>query len=237
MSISSSILRLTDYYSRHGFTATMGRAGLAWKRALFAKRMAVFYCDLDQMKLPQVKVPLDVKVERVRSLTELSAEQLQEITSFWNPKLASRNVCERFEKGASLWLAKCEGRVAGYGWTLQGATIEPYYFPLAQNDVHLFDFHVFPHFRGRGVNPHLIGQILEGLASSSGGRAFIEAAEWNEAQLLSLRKTPFHCLGLVRSITIFGQTFVRWMKKDVPVQMPTGAKAAEQVLRAARSNE
>ena len=73
------------------------------------------------------------------------------MTSFWNPKLAHRNIKERFDKGASLWLIKFEDRLAGYGWTLQGRTIEPHYFPLGQDDVHLFDFHVFPKYRGRGL--------------------------------------------------------------------------------------
>ncbi len=34
-------------------------------------------------------------------------------------------------KGALLWLIKSEDGLAGYGWTLQGRTIEPHYFPLA----------------------------------------------------------------------------------------------------------
>ena len=136
-------------------------------------------------------------MERLDGLSELTAKHLQEITGFWNAKLANRNIRERFEKGASLWLLECDDQLAGYGWTLRGGTIEPYYFPLAQDDVHLFDFHVFPHYRGRGMNRYLISRILDSLSDNCGGRAFIEAAEWNEAQLSSLRKDFVSLFGFV----------------------------------------
>jgi len=218
MPVSNSVSRLADYYRRHGLGTTIRRAGLAGRRALFAGRMVVFYCNLDEQRLRPVSLPNTLAVQRVNTLAELSAEHLREMTSFWSPKLASRNIRERFEKGASLWLVELEGRLAGYGWTLRGSTIEPYYFPLAQNDVHLFDFHVFPNYRGRGMNPHLIGRVLDVFATNGGGRAFIEAAEWNDAQLSSLRKTPFRCLGSVRSFKIFDHTLVSW--RSGPTVLP-----------------
>ena len=149
-------------------------------------------------------------MERHRNQTDLSPQDLQEITSFWNPKLARRNIKERFELGASLWLIKLEDQLAGYGWTLQGRTVEPHYFRLGPDDVHLFDFHVFPQYRGRGVNPSLVSYILRSLAAESHGRAFIEAAEWNQAQLASLRRTPFRRLGSARKFTLFRHTMVFW---------------------------
>jgi ribosomal protein S18 acetylase RimI-like enzyme len=237
MSVSNSISRLTAYFKRHGLAATVHRAQLAAGRALFADHMVVFYYDLNQRRSPQVNIPIALRVARLTALVELSAEHLQAMTSFWNPKLADRNIRERFEKGASLWLVECEEQLAGYGWTLQGRTIEPYYFPLAQDDIHLFDFHVFPHYRGRGINPYLICSILDSLSQNCGGRAFIEAAEWNDPQLSSLRKTPFRRLGSARSFTVLSHTFVSWTKNDTDVKIHKGAKSAEQILRTARSNE
>jgi hypothetical protein len=230
MSISNAILRSTVYLKRHGLVATIRRVQLAGNRVLFADRMAVLYCDLSERGLPQINVPVVLKVKRLRSLTELSAENLKTMTSFWNPKLANRNIRERFEKGASLWLVECQERLAGYGWTLQGRTMAPYYFPLAQDDVHLFDFHVFPLYRGRGINPYLICRILDGLAMNCRGRAFIEVAEWNDPQLSSLRKTPFRCLGSARSFTIMGYTLVSWIKNDIVAQINKGTDPADQIL-------
>ena len=237
MSLSSAVSRLTEYLRRHGLAATVRRAGLAARRSIFAGRMVVFYCDLGAAKLRQVSIPTTVAVERIRSLTDFSEERFKEITAFWNPKLASRNIRERFGKGASLWLVECEGRLVGYGWTLQGGTIEPYYFPLAQDDVHLFDFHVFPDYRGRGINPCLVSFILESLADNCHGRAFIEAAEWNEAQLSSLRKTSFRCLGAAKAFMIFGHTYVSWSGTQDDRRNALEAKPGDPVLRTTRSNE
>jgi ribosomal protein S18 acetylase RimI-like enzyme len=211
MGLANFISRLRDYYRRHGFTATIRRANLALGRALFSNRMVIFYCDLSNYAARSVNIPNSLEISRLIREAELSSPDLLAMTRFWNPKQAQRNISERFELGASLWLIKSEGQLAGYGWSLQGRTVEPYYFPLGKDDIHLFDFHVFPQYRGRGINPLLVTQILHKLAANCEGRAFIEAAEWNEAQLSSLRKTPFRHLGMARSLTVFGHTFVSWI--------------------------
>jgi ribosomal protein S18 acetylase RimI-like enzyme len=210
MSISSSISRLAVYCKRNGLRATVRRFGLAARRALFSSRMILFYCDLPTLSSPTADLPSPLKVERHRNQIDLSKQDLREITSFWNPQQALRNIKERFELGASLWLIKFKDELAGYGWTLQGRTVEPHYFRLGPEDVHLFDFHVFPQYRGRGVNPLLVSSILCSLAAECRGRAFIEAAEWNQPQLASLRKTPFHRLGRARKRTILRRTIVYW---------------------------
>jgi ribosomal protein S18 acetylase RimI-like enzyme len=172
--------------------------------------MVVFYCDLAKQAPAPANIANSVKVERLRSYAELSPQDLNEILNIWNPELAHRNIKERFGKGASLWLIKSEGKLAGYGWTLQGGTIEPHYFPLGPDDVHLFDFYVFPQYRGRGMNPFLVTHVLRSLASEGAGRALTEAAEWNQAQLSSLSKTPFRPFGRARKLTVFGHTIVCW---------------------------
>jgi ribosomal protein S18 acetylase RimI-like enzyme len=210
MAIPASISRLTAFYARHGLAATVRRASLAARRALFSGRMVLLYSDLAAQSLSPADLPSFLKVERKRDETELSPQDVHEITNFWNPKLARRRIKERFDLGASLWLIKSEGWLAGYGWTLQGHTVEPHYFRLGTDDVHLFDFHVFPQFRGRGLNPVLVSYILRSLAVDCQGRAFIEAAEWNQAQLASLGRTSFHRLGSARKFTLFRHTIVSW---------------------------
>jgi len=211
MSFSTSISRFADYLRRNGFRATVRRIDLAAKRLLFLNRMVLFYCELSALNSPAVDLPGSLTVERKRSEAEISSQDLKNITSFWNTKLAQRNLTERFGLGASLWLIKSKATLAGYGWTLQGRTVEPHYFQLGPDDVHLFDFHVFPRFRGRGLNPALVNHILRSLDR---GRAFIEAAEWNRAQLSSLERTPFRRLGLARKITILGRTSVWWTERN-----------------------
>lgn len=213
MGISNSLLRITDYYQRHGLVATVRRAVLAARRTLFRGRTVLFYCDLVNLRSRSPELPGLMKVEHIVSHAEVSPEDLQQMTSFWNPKQAHQNIQQRFERGATLWLIKCQNNVAGYGWTLRGDTVEPHYFPLGQEDTHFFDFHVFPEYRGRGINALLVNYILCCLALHCQGRAFIETAEWNQAQLRSLQKTPFCRLGLARSFTLLHQTLVFWAQR------------------------
>jgi len=237
VAISSSISRLTAYYTRHGFVATNRRAALALKRALFASRMIVFYCDLGKLTTAPVKVPNSLRVERLKSEADVSQQDLQEITSFWNPKLAHRNIQERFGKGATLWLIKSGDKLAGYGWTLQGRTIASYYFLLGEEDVQLFDFYVFPKFRGRAMHWLLTAHILQTLASEGRARAFADTGEWNQAQISSFKMTPFRRLGLVRSFTILGHTFVSWVENEPVVPMREGAERKGAVSSMATSHE
>jgi GNAT superfamily N-acetyltransferase len=212
MSASSAVSRVVNYVHRHGLAATLRRARLGLWRAFFAGRKVVFYCDLNNQDTVPLNLTNTFQVQRFAELSDLSPLHLGMITSFWNFKIANRNLRERFEKGAVLWLALCKDQLAGYGWTLRGRTIEPYFFPLAKDDVHLFDFHVFPDYRGRGVNPYLVNHILDRLAKDAAGRAFIETAEWNYQQLSSLRKTRFRYLGMVSSLRLFGHSFVSWKR-------------------------
>jgi hypothetical protein len=237
MGISSSISHFTAYYKRHGFGATIHRAGLAVKRALFASRMIVFYCDLGKQTTAPVKIPSSLTVERLRNYAELSQQDLREMTSFWNPNQAHRNIRDQFDQGASLWLIKSGDKLAGYGWTLQGRTIATYYFPLAQDDVQLFDFYVFPKFRGRAMHWLLTVYILQTLAAEGGARAFADTAEWNQAQLSSFKMTPFHRLGLVRSFTIFGHTLVSWVENEPVEQAQKDTERASRVSTVARPHE
>ena len=214
MDISNSISRLRAYYTRHGFVETIRRAGLAARRALFSSRSVLFYCDLATQAAPPADLPSFLKVERKKSAAELSPEDLQEIVSVWTPKLAQRNMKERFDLGASLWMVKYRDKLAGYGWTLKGRTIEPHYFPLGPNDVQFLDFHVFPKHRGRAIDWCLMTQILHALAAEGLARAFGEAAEWNVASLSSFKMASFQPLGVARKSTFFGRTIVCWAKSD-----------------------
>lgn len=234
-----TITRVSEYYRRHGFKETFGRAGVAIKRALFASRMVVFYCDLTTLKLTPVNVPASLRVERFTAYADLNPSDLKEMTSFWNPKQAQRNIEEQFEKGATLWLVKAGDALAGYGWTIQGHTIGEYYFLIGASDVQLFDFYVFPKYRGRALHWLLTVYILQTLASEGCARAFADTGEWNQAQLASFRMTPFRRLGMVRCFTIFKRTFLSWIEDQPIATAPQVRKAPPEhvVADAVRSHK
>jgi ribosomal protein S18 acetylase RimI-like enzyme len=184
------------------------------RRSIFSKRMIVLYCDLAKQTMEPANMPSSLTVQRLGNHAELSPEDLHEMTSFWNPKQAHRNIRERFEKGASLWLIRSGESLAGYSWSLRGRTIAHYYFPMAQDDVQLFDFYVFPRFRGRAILWFLITVILRSLREEGASRVFGDVAEWNHASLSFYRTVPFQRLGMARSVTIFGRTIIWWTRDE-----------------------
>jgi ribosomal protein S18 acetylase RimI-like enzyme len=211
MAILDSTSRLSTYFQRHGLRATIGRAQDEARRVLFAGRMAVFYCNLDAQKLRAVTPPAGFTIERAETMAELGTGRYQQVVNFWNPKLADRNIRERFSAGASLWLVMSGNEIAGFGWTICGRAIEPYYFPMGPEDVQLFDFYVVPRFRGRAIHWMLTAHILYALAAEGKSRAFADTGEWNQAQLASFKMTPLRFLGFVRTYKLFGRLFTRWV--------------------------
>jgi ribosomal protein S18 acetylase RimI-like enzyme len=210
MNLAYSMARVVAYWKRHGVSATAHRAVQALSRSMFSRRMLLFYVDIGSELSGSSDLPASVCVERKNTEAEIDPLDLRVFLSFWNPKIAAREMRGRFVQGASLWMIKRDGKLAGYGWTLRGRTVEPHFLSLAPDDVHLFDYYVAPSFRGRGLNPHLVNHILASLAAEGRGRAFIEVAEWNEPQLASLRKTPFRLLGCAWKCTIGNRTIVGW---------------------------
>lgn len=233
MSLAGQVRRVCVFYSRHGFVATLLRAKTALTHRLFYNRMVVFYCDLPAVVVAPTRGAKKVDLSRLSEYSELQEQDFGALTSFWNPKQAQRDIADRFSKGASLWLLKSEGVLAGFGWTIRGRTITPYYFPIGQNDIQLFDFYVFPKFRGRAFHWLLTNYILRTLAKEGGQRAFADTGEWNQAQLASFRLTNFQRLGLARSRRVFGHTFISWVGTQEPMPERSKHGAAALTGRAA----
>src|ERR1035441_2794761 len=220
VALCNALARASQYVRRHGFRAACARLQLSVSRGFFRSRFDLFYYDLRRGDLREPELPPGSIVERRTAEADLHPAERQTILYAWNPRLVTKQLKERFGRGASLWLFKLEDSVACYGWSIVGRTVEPHFFPLASNDLHLFDFFVFPQHRGRRINPSLVNHILAQLASETDGRAFIEAAEWNHPQLSSLRRTPFLLLGRASKRCLFGRTIVTWSSEKGSTNAP-----------------
>ena len=111
-----------------------------------------------------------------------------------------------------MWAVRSQGKFAGYGWTLPGGTMEPHYYLLGKEDVHFFDFMIFPEYRGRHINSSLVNYILCQLAAEGKARAYIETSEWNHSEIRSLCRTSFLRTGIARKAALLGRVFVLWGK-------------------------
>lgn len=224
MHFQDTLTRLLEFHRRHGLRLTASRVFASLYRILRSNRTVLFYCDIGRRKPSEAIQNCSWVIERRTSQSELSPQEVKELEESWNPSIMRRLIAERFQRGALLWIAKSEGRLAGYGWTLNATTMEPHFFPLGIHDVHLFDFCVFTAYRGRRINPSLVGAILDELAADGKSRAFIEVKEWNHAQLSSLTRTPFQPLALALRFRIVGKTFVLWSAAPFPPPLEVAQK-------------
>ncbi|HWP84931.1 MAG TPA: GNAT family N-acetyltransferase [Terriglobia bacterium] len=210
MSFTNALPRLIAYRRRHGLRATLKRATTELRRTLFASWRAVNCCDLLDLRGMPAKLPAGLQVQRKRNAAEIAAQDLAEILKHGIPAIIRRRMEARFEAGAVLWLIKSGNRLAGYRWSLQGRTMEPFFFPLTPKDVHLFDLLIFPEYRRQGLNQRSLQYVLSRLAEEGAERAFSDVAEWNRAQLASLRDTPLRPFGWARRFAFLRYNLVLW---------------------------
>lgn len=206
MLITNSVNRIAWFYRRNGLRCTAVRFCTALRRFSYLGRMVLYACQLPGEYLAKTT---DVSVRPVTP-AGISKPDYECLLDIWNPSLRAHQLADRFAAGSELWLAKVGDKLAGFGWTIQGRTIEPYFFPLRPDDAHLFDFFVFPEFRGRGINVVLVMEILAMLSQKQVHRAYIECAAWNDAEIRSLSKTAFRRYAEATQVTLLGYTIVVW---------------------------
>ncbi len=198
------------FIRRNGLLAMFVRIGTSIRRLRTGSSMVLYSCEVSRTAaFSQFNLP-GAALQQVGTASQLTFDDMRQILISGVPSVITRMFKERFERGAKLWLLKLDGRIAGFGWTLIGCSMEPHCLPLTPKDVHFFDFFVFPENRGRRVNPALVCGILEKLQGSSLSRAYIECAAWNKPQLSSLKHTPFQIIGVTPKFRFFTKTMILW---------------------------
>ena len=214
MRLPDSALRLISYYQRHGFWVAWRHAAVLFWRAVFQNGRVLLRCDL-KMGQPQPvsSLPDGLTIERIQSSEQIHEQDWQKLTRDRTPAICHRSFGERFRKGASMWAARSNGDIAGYGWTQTCDRVETYY-PADGNDVYLFEFLVFPEHRGRRINSLLIGHILSALALEGKARAYLDVDQWNKAGLNSYRRTSFLPVAISKARLLRPRKLVKWISPN-----------------------
>lgn len=198
--------RMASFYRSHGLRSTIARSREAVRRLSYCGRMVLFSCALPINRPSPVR---GVTVERTSASTLPQAE-FERTFAVQNPAVRKRQLAERFAAGSELWLARLDGKLAGFGWTIQGRTIEPHFFPLQPDEVHFFDFFVSPEFRGRRINVALMAEVLAQLEGARIRLVHLECAAWNTTQLRSLDKSLFRRYATASKLVFLGRPLVIW---------------------------
>ena len=113
MRLWNPVTHALSYWRRHGVAATLRRAWLGLGRAVGGNRLVLFSCDLAMLPVRKNDLTDGLEFERKIREADLDSRDREQIVNFWNPDVTGRQITERFGKGASLWLVRADGQLAG----------------------------------------------------------------------------------------------------------------------------
>lgn len=173
----------------------------------------VYYYDLTLLNENDLRNPQDIKIESKTDEKQIEKDDLNSLIEHIGELIILTQLKERFTKKAVLWVIKSDGNLAGYVWSIGQSTFDPYYLPLCDNDVFLFDGSVLPQYRGRNIYPQLLKNVLYGVKRMGFSRAICDAYVWNISVQKSFLKVGLKKLGVVRKYRFWGRNFILWKDK------------------------
>jgi RimJ/RimL family protein N-acetyltransferase len=192
--------------------------GLRWlfqtiyHRAIPQKQI-IWFADLTEIDDTDFCLPAEIEIRRYTSRKELSKEDYEALVENGTALMGSAArilIDQRLEKGATLWLLKENGSLAGYRWTIVKDTLLGTYVPHTDLDVHEFGVEVFSGYRGRNVFQVFVKHALITLKNEGYKRFFTEVHIWNARSMKAMSKTDLKKIGLARRFQFWGRNIVIW---------------------------
>jgi len=205
--------RIIKYYKINGFRKTVGRVPTVFLRSTLLNKYYLYCHDLNNIVETNENFSYEVAVKRF--VDEINDLENKSLVKNGNRELCEFKLSTRFDKGAYVWFLKSGGEVLGFIWSIRKKPVSPYFFPLSNHDVHLFDNEIFLDYRGKGLNSILVSHVLNGLRESGFQSAYIETAIWNTQEQKSLSKMKFEIIGLARKIALWNRVYVIWEQIDL----------------------
>lgn len=203
------VSKVAEHYRKEGLFGPLRRAGQRLNRRFIPRAFVLFCCDIKNLSAEPNEDNGLLAVARTK-MGEVSGEEFADLAKRRGEGVARAQLEERFAKGAILWLAKMDDRVVASRWTIWGKTVEPYFFPLRDKDVHFFDAEVDADARGLGINHRFIRAIFRDLKLQGCSCAFVETKVWNKPCLRSFARTEFREVAEVYQFKILGRNIVIW---------------------------
>lgn len=131
------------------------------------------------------------EIEPVRPEKELSlAKELSQCQQQldWDIKTMLRD-------GADVWIGRLNGRLATIAVTKTGDKKPAYFFPLTRDCAVISHCVTFRPYRGLGLYPASLVQIVDRLAKKGINRFYIDCSDWNTPSLSGIRRAGFQLIG------------------------------------------
>jgi ribosomal protein S18 acetylase RimI-like enzyme len=201
------------YYRKNGFWSSLKQLFVKIHKAMFPEPDIIYYADLVGLPAKESAGPDAIRIVERKTAAEITAEEREVLFDQIGKKLIEPQLTERFARGASAWFVYWKEQFAGMVWTLAGDTMEPFYYFIPPQDVHVFNNVIFPAYRGKGINPVLIETVLARLSERGYVRAYIETLVSNLAERKSLARTRFRPMGIARKKKYGDRQITCWSTK------------------------
>lgn len=202
------------FLRKEGFLRTITKIMKAlWYEHLYATT-AIFRLKTEDFSLESTLAESNIEANRISRHSDNRAafthEYAMKFASYRSIEAVKRFVDVRLDQGAELWTFIVNGRIANTQWAIRGKYIEPFYYPLSDEDAVLFDAFTFEEFRRKGINPKGLVHMINCLRREGVKNIIVMIKVWNKASIQSTLKAPFEKIGVARKFNIFGKSLVFW---------------------------
>jgi GNAT superfamily N-acetyltransferase len=166
------------------------RAPRQWYRRLFQSQNLIYRFDRNHAGL---KANPDVHVETIDNAAEVSVEVQAELAQAPGAGSVAMTMDE-LHHAATLWLARVDGRIAGFMLTRRGADFRRWYVDLAPEDLVAYRALTLPAYRGRAVWPTLLAHVIAA-ARKMNSNVFADTKVYNRPAQRALEKAGFRVIG------------------------------------------
>lgn len=142
------LARFLDYYHKNGVLRTFRRLWEQPYRAVFKGYTLLYYAELNEVDSSTLTLSKNITVQCMHRYEDVFRPDMQTMVNYWENECETSRVRERFEQGAALWVIWVEKSIAGFGWSIRGGMVHPFYLPLTPYDAVLFSYEIFKEYRG-----------------------------------------------------------------------------------------
>jgi GNAT superfamily N-acetyltransferase len=203
-------IRFIRYKNKYGIVNSFKRIGEKLYQSIFQRDDYVFYSDLALLKEQIINLPERISVEQIERREQINEIYFMSLSNHIGEEILSIQLKNRFSVSATLWIIKAGEDLAGYVWSIGKSKFGPYYMPIGENDVFIFDGAVLEKYRGKNIFPMLLSTVLFTLKEYGVNRAIVDAHEWNVSVHKSFFKVGAKILGIVRKYKIGNNAYLIW---------------------------
>lgn len=167
-----------------------------WRR-VFRHRNHVFVWRGDPAGRPRLT---DLTVLRFQGQDELPGDLRAKMAAIHSERIFETDRFE-MEHGAVLWVVLMDGGYVGSSLSRSGRHYLKWFVELEPHDVVIFRNATAPAFRGRGICPALMREIIA-RELSDGGRAYVDCQIDNKASIRSIEKAGFRRIATLKPISL-----------------------------------